>query len=64
MTDRGHPVAVLAPLLDDGPLGRLRASGDLTAATGTLDDLPAPLPLAQGQEAPSAVLARLRLDER
>jgi hypothetical protein len=28
-----------------------------------MDDLPAPLPLAPGQEAPSAILARLRADE-
>lgn len=64
VTDRGHPVAVLAPLPEGGPLARLRASGDLTEATGVLDDLPEPLPLPPGEEAPSAVLGRLRLDER
>lgn len=64
VTDRGHPVAVLAPLPDGGPLERLRAAGDVTPATGTLADLPAPLPLPEGQEAPSAVLTRLRHDER
>jgi prevent-host-death family protein len=64
ITDRGHPVAVLAPLPDGGPLDRLRATGDVTPVADSLDDLPKPLPLAPGQEAPSAILARLRRDER
>ncbi|MBV9253021.1 MAG: type II toxin-antitoxin system prevent-host-death family antitoxin [Actinobacteria bacterium] len=64
VTDRGRPVALLAPLPDAGPLERLRASGGLSAASATLDDLPAPLPLEKGQEAPSAILSRLRRDER
>jgi prevent-host-death family protein len=64
ITDRGRPVAVLAPLADAGPLERLRAAGDVTPATRELDDLPDPLPLAPGQEAPSSVLERLRRDER
>lgn len=64
VTDRGRPVAVLAPLPEAEPLGRLRASGDVTPAIGSLDDLPKPLPLPAGKEAPSAVLARLRRDDR
>jgi len=64
VTDRGRPVAVLAPLPDAGALERLRASGDVTPATKAIADLPKPLPLAAGQEAPSAILARLRDDER
>ena len=64
ITDRGRPVAVLAPLTDPGPTERLRASGDLVAADASFDDLPAPLELESGQESPSAVLARLRADER
>jgi prevent-host-death family protein len=64
VTDRGRPVALLAPLPDAGPLERLRASGELTAARGDLDDLPEPLALEPDQEAPSSVLARLRRDER
>ncbi len=64
VTDRGRPVAVLAPLPESSPLGRLRAVGDVTPASGELDDLPKPLSLAPGQDAPSAVLARLRRDER
>lgn len=63
ITDRGRPVAVLAPLPED-PLERLRASGDLQASEGDLAELPEPLPLARGTEPPSSVLARLRRDER
>ena len=64
VTDRGRPVAVLAPLPEGNPLERLRASGEVIAATADLADLPEPLPLESGQELPSAVLARLRRDER
>ena len=64
ITDRGRPVAVLAPLPDQGPLERLRATGDLEPAGSDLKDLPEPLPLTPGQEAPSSVLERLRRDER
>lgn len=64
ITDRGRPVAVLSPLPRGGPLQHLHATGDVSAATGDLDDLPVPLPLRRGQRAPSQVLARLRRDER
>jgi prevent-host-death family protein len=64
VTDRGRPVALLTPLPEAGPLERLRAAGEATPARGDLDELPAPLPLAPGQEPPSAVLARLRAEER
>jgi len=63
ITDRGRPVAVLAPLPAD-PLERLRAAGDLQASEGDLADLPAPLAVPAGAELPSATLARLRRDER
>jgi len=63
ITDRGRPVAVLAPVPED-PLERLRVTGDLSAAEGTLGDLPAPLAIAPGAEPPSSVLDRLRDDER
>jgi prevent-host-death family protein len=63
ITDRGRPVAVLAPLADD-PLERLRASGDLQDSEADLTDLPAPLASPAGAERPSSVLARLRRDER
>jgi prevent-host-death family protein len=63
ITDRGRPVAVLAPLPAEGPLARLRASGEVEPAAADLATLPAPLP-AGDMELPSAVLARLRRDER
>lgn len=63
VTDRGRPVAVLAPLPDAAPLERMRASGDLVVASGDLNDLPEPLPLAKGHRPPSEVLAGLRAHE-
>jgi prevent-host-death family protein len=64
ITDRGRPVAILAPLPNQGPIERLRATGHLEPATADLDDLAEPLPLGSGQEPPSMVLERLRRDER
>ena len=64
ITDRGRPVAVLAPLPNQGPTERLRATGDLESAGADLRDLPEPLPLPPGQQPPSKVLERLRQDER
>lgn len=64
ITDRGRPVAVLAPLADGGRLQRLRTTGDISPATARLDDLPEPLASPTGQPSPSEVLARLRSDER
>lgn len=63
ITDRGRPVALLTPLPEGSPLEALRAGGELEPATADLDDLPAPLP-CRAAELPSAVLARLRRDER
>jgi prevent-host-death family protein len=64
VTDRGRPVALLAPIPEAGPLERLRAAGDVSAPSGDLAELPPPLPLQPGQELPSVVLERLRRDER
>ncbi len=64
VTDRGRPVALLAPLPDNGPLDRLMASGDVSASQHSMDDLPDPLPLEPGREPPSRILERLRRDER
>jgi prevent-host-death family protein len=64
ITDHGHPVAILAPLPEAGALERLRTAGEVEDASASVDDLPEPLPLAAGQEPPSAILARLRRDER
>jgi antitoxin (DNA-binding transcriptional repressor) of toxin-antitoxin stability system len=63
ITDRGRPVALLSPIPEGTPLERLRTAGEIEPATGALDDLPAPLP-SKGAALPSAVLARLRHDER
>jgi prevent-host-death family protein len=64
VTDRGRPVAVLAPLPEAGRLEQLRAAGEVMPAAGNLKDLPAPLPVPAGKESPSVILARLRRDER
>jgi prevent-host-death family protein len=64
VTDHGRPVALLSPMPEAGPLERLRARGEVRLATADLHDLPPPLPPQPGQELPSAVLARLRQDER
>jgi len=64
VTDRGRPVALLTPLPEARPLDRLRAEGEIIPAEGDLTDLAPPPALARGQAAPSAVLARLRADER
>lgn len=64
ITDRGRPVALLAPLPEGSKLEQMRASGDIESATDVLDDLPDPLQLPVGVESPSEVLARLRRSER
>jgi prevent-host-death family protein len=64
ITDRGRPVAVLAPLPRRGPTAQLRATGDLVPSRDALEGLPDPLPLEPGQEPPSRVLERLRQHER
>ena len=64
ITDRGRPVALLTPLPEGSPLEALRAAGDVEAAAGSLDDLPAPLALPEGTEPHTHVLARRRRDER
>lgn len=64
ITDRGRTVALLAPVPAGSELERLRAAGQVRSATADLDDLPEALPLAEGAEAPSTVLARMRRDER
>jgi prevent-host-death family protein len=64
ITDRGRPIAVLAPLPSHSPIEQLRATGDLVPSEHDLDDLPEPLPLGPGREPPSSVLLRLRRDER
>lgn len=43
ITDRGRPVVLLAPLPVGTPLARMKAAGEVEAATEDLDDLPDPL---------------------
>jgi prevent-host-death family protein len=64
VTDRGRPVAMLAPLPAAGRLEQLRAAGEVAPAAGSLTDLPEPLPVPAGMALPSLVLARLRRNER
>jgi prevent-host-death family protein len=64
ITDRGRPIAQLAPLGERGVRARLRSSGEITPATGSLAELPAPLPIPVGHEPPSIWLERLRSGER
>ncbi len=64
ITERGRPVALLGPLSVGGELERMRGAGQVQPAEGDVAGLPEPLPLGAGQEGPSAVLARLRRDER
>src|SRR5271165_5488383 len=40
ITDRGRPVALLAPLPEGSPLERLRAAGESEPAEGDLDAFP------------------------
>ena len=64
VTDRGRPVALLAPLPTQSRLQRLTAAGDIVPRRRDMNDLPEPLRLAAGQEPPSKVLERLRQNER
>lgn len=64
ITDRGRPVAQLAPLPAGSPLDQLRATGEIESAVGDLDDLPDPVVLDDTVESPAQALARLRRAER
>lgn len=63
ITDRGRPVAVLAPIDSADARDALEAAGRLTRAEEDLLDLPAPIRVAAG-ETPSKRLRRLRAAER
>ena len=63
VTDRGRPVALLGPIPDVSPLERLRASGEVDSAEHE-GPFPDPVEPESGAELPSAVLSRLRADER
>ena len=63
ITDRGRPVALLAPIPSGSPVEQLRRTGDIQPATADFDDLPEPLRSTAAQ-LPSVVLAGLRDAER
>ncbi len=54
----------MSPLLDQSPLERLRASGQVDEAAVDLETLPEPVVLPAGSEPASVTLARLRRTER
>ena len=64
VTNRGRPVAILSQIPDASPLERLRSTGKVVEAQGSMDEVPPPLTAAPGVELPSARLASLREDER
>ncbi len=64
VTDRGRPIALLTPIPKAAPVVPLRASGAIKGGEEAWDDMPAPRPLEDGEEAPSVILERLRSDER
>lgn len=64
ITDRGRPVALLGPPPVGSPLDRMRAAGEVDAATADIEDLPDPVLLDAALAPPSEVLARLRRAER
>ncbi len=64
VTERGKPVARLAPLPGGGSiLERLIAEGRARPATGSIDDLPPPLPLSPGEKTLTEVLLEMREEE-
>ena len=52
-------MARLTPVPQGSPLEMMRAAGEIEPASEDVDDLPEPLALPEGIEAPSAVLERL-----
>ncbi len=64
VTDRGRPVAVLAPISERGGMAELRATGQIESAAADIAGLPEPLSMPAEDPSPSDVLAALRRDER
>ena len=64
ITDRGRPVARLTPLPEGTPLEQLRSAGEIDPASADLNELPEPITLPGSVEPPSAVLRRLRTEDR
>ena len=63
ITDRGHPVARLIPVLRSR-VDQLVADGRMTAASGSVDDLPPPLPAKPDGPTLSEILREMREGER
>lgn len=64
ITDRGRPVALLAPLPAGSRIDELTASGRLKRATTPWSALPPPIKLPAGEKRASEILEELRADER
>lgn len=64
ITDRGRPVAVLAPVDPTDVRAALESAGRLTRAEEDLLALPAPIRVGAAVEKPSRRLQRLRATER
>jgi prevent-host-death family protein len=63
ITDRGRPVALLAPLPEGSRLQQLRAGGRLRPALRPWSDLPSPLALEPDERTPSELLEEMRAEE-
>jgi prevent-host-death family protein len=64
ITDRGRPVALLAPVPTGSRIERLAARGRLKRASRSWTELGPPLEPEQGVPLPSEVLAAMRAHER
>jgi prevent-host-death family protein len=64
VTNHGRVVAVLVPPPEQSPWERLVATGEVTLATRSIEDLPDPLQTDPDRELPSGRLTRLRANER
>lgn len=63
VTDRGKPVAMIVPLPERDVLDELEAAGRVTRAQGDVLGVK-PVRPKKGVPLPSAILARMRADER
>ncbi|MGH2716202.1 MAG: type II toxin-antitoxin system Phd/YefM family antitoxin [Thermoleophilaceae bacterium] len=64
VTDRGRPVALLAPMPSEEGVEALLAAGRARPGRGRLSELGPSLPPRGGAPTPREVLQRLRADER
>lgn len=64
ITDRGRPVAILAPVDPQDVRGALEAAGRLIRAEENLLEIPAPIRVSTSAATPSRRLHRMRAIER